>query len=327
MLPFNPSIHTTSSLFGEPPAMQRRDFLRSAAALSVAAPWFADAARAAAAPRRKLLFFTKSASFQHSSIARKEADLSHAERVLTDLGREHGFDVTSTKDGTIFDGDLDAYDAFMFYTTGDLTQPGTDGQPPMSKAGKQRLLDAVAAGKGFLASHCGSDTFHGPGDRRSEQPAAERDSYIQMLGGEFISHGPQQVARQVVCSPQFPGLSGVGESFAFNEEWYSLKNFADDLHVILLQDTQGMTGEDYQRPAYPSTWARMHGKGRVFYTSMGHREDVWTNPTFQQILLGGLTWSFRNVDFELTQNLTEKTPGARVMPPPKAPKPPKPAKK
>ncbi|MGI6417442.1 MAG: ThuA domain-containing protein [Thermoguttaceae bacterium] len=42
----------------------------------------------------------------------------------------------------------------------------------------------------------------------------------------------------------------------------------------------------YQRPAYPATWAKMDGRGRVFYTSMGHREDVWTNKTFQQIVLG-----------------------------------------
>jgi uncharacterized protein len=309
--------------------MQRRDFLRSAAGLAAAGHlpsvstslWAAPPAAAAAGPKRRILFFTKSASFQHSSIARKGDSLSHAEQVLTDLGKQHGFDVVATKDGTVFDGDLAQFDAFFFYTTGDLTQKGTDGQPPMSTEGKRRLLQAVAGGKGFLASHCGSDTFHGKGDRRSEQPAAERDPYIAMLGGEFISHGPQQKARQVVCSPTFPGLAGAGESFEMNEEWYSLKNFADDLHVILLQDTQGMQGEDYARPPFPSTWARRHEKGRVFYTSMGHREDVWTSPVFQQILLGGLRWACGDVEFALSPNLTEKTPGARVMPPPRKEKP------
>ena len=47
-----------------------------------------------------------------------------------------------------------------------------------------------------------------------------------------------------------------------------------------------MEGPSYKRPPYPSTWARMHGKGRVFYTSMGHREDVWTSPEFQAVLIG-----------------------------------------
>jgi type 1 glutamine amidotransferase len=308
--------------------MKRRDFLQVAAATAWAAATFPAASAFAAAPRRKVLFFTKSAGFQHSAIARKEgADLGFAEKTLIELGKQHGFDVTATKDGSVFDGDLGQYDAFFFYTTGDLTQAGTDKNPPMSKAGKQKLIDAVAGGKGFLASHCGSDTFHSPGERREEQKPEQYDPYIAMLGGEFISHGPQQKSRQVVKSPTFPGLTGVGESFEMHEEWYSLKNFAADLHVILLNDTQGMTGEDYERPPFPSTWARNHQNGRVFYTSMGHREDVWTNPTFQQILLGGLAWATGNVDFKLTPNLQETAPGARVMPPPKKAKPAAPAKK
>lgn len=314
--------------------MKRREFLRSttqAAVLSTAGISILDARRAhaAAAARRNVLFFTKSASFQHSSIARKDDMLSHAERTLTELGKKAGFDVVATKDGTVFDGDLSKFDAFFFYTTGDLTQRGTDGAPPMSVEGKAKLIEAVKQGKGFLASHCGSDTFHTKGERRTEQPDAERDPYIAMLGGEFISHGPQQKARQIVTSPTFPGLSGI-ESLELHEEWYSLKNFASDLHVILLQDTQGMQGDDYQRPAFPATWARRHGEGRVFYTSMGHREDVWTNPQFQQILLGGLSWAMRDVDFDPTPNLEAKAPGARVMPPPRKeqPKPPiKPAPK
>ncbi len=307
--------------------MKRRDFLRLSAGAVPAAGlvnWLAPRPAAAAA-RRRVLFFTKSAGFQHSAIARKGDELGFAERTLVELGRQHGFDVTATKDGSVFDGDLDRFDAFFFHTTGNLTQRGTDGTPPMSVAGKQRLIDAVAAGKGFVATHCGSDTFHTKGDSRSEQPREQRDPYIAMLGGEFISHGPQQKARQIITSPTFPGLSGI-ESLELNEEWYSLKNFAPDLHVILLQDTQGMQGEDYERPAFPSTWARRHDQGRVFYSSMGHREDVWTNPAFQQILLGGLSWACGDAAFDPSPNLEAKAPGARVMPPPKKQKPKPPAK-
>ncbi len=76
-----------------------------------------------------------------------------------------------------------------------------------------------------------------------------------------------------------------------------------------------MNGSDYQRPPYPATWARRHGRGRVFYTSMGHREDVWTNPIFQGVLLGGIAWSLRNVDADVTPNLEKATPGHAVLPP------------
>jgi len=52
----------------------------------------------------------------------------------------------------------------------------------------------------------------------------------------------------------------------------------------------------------------------VFYTSMGHREDVWTNPVFQQLLLGGLRWTTGDVDVEVSPNLSGVAPGARVLP-------------
>ena len=101
------------------------------------------------------------------------------------------------------------------------------------------------------------------------------------------------------------------------EEWYSLKNFAPDLHVILVQDTEGMKGFDYERPKFPATWARKHEKGRVFYTSMGHREDVWSSEIFQNLLLGGLSWVFGNVDADVTPNLKEVAPEAATLPMPK----------
>ena len=93
-----------------------------------------------------------------------------------------------------------------------------------------------------------------------------------------------------------------------------MKDFARDMHVILAEDNTGMTGPMYQRPPFPSTWARKHGKGRVFFTAMGHREDVWTNPVFQQILLGGMNWASGNVDAEITRNMQQATPKADQLP-------------
>ena len=75
-----------------------------------------------------------------------------------------------TKDGSVFDGDLDQWDAFAFYTTGDLTKPDRRKDSPMSPQGKQRLLDAIAAGKGFIGFHSATDTFHSPGPRDENQP-------------------------------------------------------------------------------------------------------------------------------------------------------------
>src|SRR5207245_2668569 len=91
-------------------------------------------------------------------------------------------------------------------------------------------------------------------------------------------------------------------------EWYSIKNFAKDLHVILVQDTKGMTGNLYERAPYPATWARMYGKGRVFVTSLGHREDVWTNPAFQKILVGGVSWALGRAEAKHRPREFSETP-------------------
>lgn len=297
--------------------MKRRDLLLATGAALTLSQFPLGWAAAADAKRRKLLMFTRSQGFEHSACKRKGDELGYNERVVTDLGKKHDFDVVATKDGRVFDSDLGQYDAFLFYTTGDLTRDDSkDGSPPMSKEGKQRLLDAVHAGKGFLASHCGADTFHSPGPGKENQPPEKRDPYIAMLGGEFIKHGGQQQGRLAVVDHKFPGLSGFDDELIIKtEEWYSLKNFADNLHVLLVLDTQGMHDADYQRPPFPSTWARKHGEGRVFYTSMGHREDVWDNPDFQTVLLGGLAWAFGNVEADITPNIKQVTPGADVMPP------------
>jgi hypothetical protein len=57
----------------------------------------------------------------------------------------------------------------------------------------------------------------------------------------------------------------------------------------------------------------MHGQGRVFYTSLGHREDVWTNPFFQTIALGGIAWALGRVDHDIKPNMDQVTPLANQL--------------
>jgi type 1 glutamine amidotransferase len=270
---------------------------------------------AAEASKKRLLVFTRSGWFQHDCVRRKEGKLSLAEQTVTDLGARHNVDVTCEKDGRIFlSKEFPAFDGFLFETQGDLTaESRLEGSPPMTPDGKEALLAAVEGGKGFIGCHCASDTFHSKGQAFENQAREQRDPYIAMLGGEFIRHGAQQVSTMRVADPNFPGLKGQGD-FKLNEEWYSLKNFAPDLHVVLVQETQGMRGFDYERPDFPATWARLHGKGRVFYTSMGHRDDVWTNPIFQRLLAGALAWTLGRVDADVTPNLAKVAPQGGELP-------------
>ncbi len=297
--------------------IDRRQALRTLATGSVGWTIGSSLDLFAKSKRRKILFFSKqSASYEHEPIKRNSNELSLAEKVVIELGKTHGFDVVATKDGSIFTRqNLKGFDAIFFYTTWDLTQAVGDKNPPMTLEGKVALLEAIRSGKGFLGTHSAADTFLSPGPEFETQTMEKRDPYIQMIGGEFIRHGPQQEATMRVVSPHFPGVEKLGTEFKIKDEWYSLKNFAPDLHVILVQVTQGMAGTDYQRPDYPATWARKYGKGRVFYTSMGHREDVWTNPIFQSVLLGGIAWAVGNVKATVPPNISEITPKAETIPP------------
>jgi type 1 glutamine amidotransferase len=266
---------------------------------------------------KRILFFSKSSGFEHDSIKRgPNGEPSPAEKVLQELGPKNHFEFTFSKDGGLFTADnLAKFDAFFFYTTGDLTTPGQDHNPPMSKEGKAAFLEAIHNGKGFIGTHSAADTFHSAGYEPGREESYDNngdntDPYVKMLGAEFIIHGAQQTSHMIVVDPKFPGMSSVPADFKPHEEWYALKNFAPNLHVLLIQETTGMTGPMYQRPPYPATWARMYGTGRVFYTNMGHRQDIWQNPVFQSVLVGGINWAVRNVDANVTPNINEVTPKA-----------------
>ncbi len=259
---------------------------------------------------KRVLYFTKSAGFEHSVVKRPSpGELSHSEKVLTELGKQHGFEVVCTKDGSVFTPEnLAKYDVIALYTSGNLFQAGTDKAPPMTPEGKAALVSAVRDGKGVVAFHAATDSFRN--ERESFIAHGDKvDAYIALIGGEFIRHGPQQKAKAIVVDRAFPGNEKLGESYEVVEEWYTFKDFVPDMHVIQLLDTKGMKGIDYQRAPFPYTWARKEGKGRVFYTGHAHREDVWSGPLFQDILLGGLGWAAGNVDADVTPNLKEAAPG------------------
>ena len=307
--------------------INRRDLL-SLTALTAAGFALGPISKSLAAdePKKKILFFTRSAGFPHPVVTRKgDQTFAFAEKVFVEFAGKSDYEITVSKDGSLFTPEkLAAFDAIAFYTTGDETKTGPDKTPPMPEGGKEALLNFVKEGKGFIGFHCASDTFHSPNYGGKKEIAAQaqllrdantkfedvRDPYIKMIGGEFITHQSQQPATMKVVDPKFPGLDGV-KDFGFTEEWYSLGNFSDDLHVILVQDTDSMKAKGeaaYKRAPYPATWAKPYGKGRVFYTNMGHREDVWTNPIFQQVTLAGLAFITGRTNPDITPNISSATP-------------------
>lgn len=261
---------------------------------------------AGAKTTKKILFFSKSTRFEHDVVKQVKGAPSFAEKILSELGSKNHFEITTTKDGTVFTPEyLAKYDAIIFYTSGDLLQKAVDGSPPMTAEGKALLIETVKNGKPFIAIHNALATF---------DKGANVDPYIEMIGGESMGHGKQQKGVNVCVDTKFPGCVELQDGFNVMEEWYSNKNFAKDIHVILVQNPKGMEGGLYNRQPYPATWARMFGKGRVFVTGLGHREDVWTSAAFQNLLAGGIKWALGEVEADLTPNIETVAPHYADMP-------------
>lgn len=156
-------------------------------------------------------------------------------------------------------------------TTGD---PGVPDLPA--------LLDWIAAGHGFVGTHSASDTYH------------DRPEFLAMLGNEFLTHGDQATVDAVVEQPSHPAVTHMGPRYRVFDEIYRFTTANRDAVTPLLaltrypDDGLPLAGQ----PAdLPIAWTRAHGRGRVFYTALGHRDELWGDAAFQQHVLGGLRWA------------------------------------
>lgn len=177
---------------------------------------------------------------------------------------------------------LAKYDGVVFLsTTGDLPIPDKDG-----------FLAWIKAGHAFIGIHSATDTFHGwPG-------------YIDMIGGEFQAHRAQVPVECINEDPAHPANKSLGPRWAIaQEEIYRFKNYdRSRVHELLALDADP---NDHTPGHFPLAWCREYGNGKVFYTAIGHREDIWdTDPNmknrkngpevakaFQAHLLGGIEWA------------------------------------
>ena len=153
--------------------MKRRDFIRltslalGAVGLETAGVAMNRSAFAADdKPGRKILYFDLSTEWEHPPTVDEKDGTSKAAKIVKKLGKEIGFDVDCTKDGSVFDGDLSQYAAFVFFTCGDLDVK-VENKTPVSKAGMKNLFDAVRSGTGFLGIHCATDTWQCQGELSS----------------------------------------------------------------------------------------------------------------------------------------------------------------
>ncbi len=251
--------------------------------------------------KKHLLVVSVTKEFRHDSIPL-------AEETIQALGEKTGewdTDFVRTDEemqSKMTKASLEKYDGIIFAnTTGTLPLP----EP-------QAFLDYVKSGHGFAALHSGADTMHQfPGSKASPS------EYIQLLGAEFLTHHSQCAVNAHILDNSFPGVKALRKaakgashgkltddarngSILVDKTWrgfdeiYLMKNvYRDKLHVILSLDAHPNDGspEANQPGEYLISWTKAYGKGRVFYISLGHRQEMWHDPSYQAYLTGGLEFT------------------------------------
>lgn len=253
----------------------------------------------------RVLFLSKSAGFEHSSIRLRDGEEGHVQKVLIDLAMQNGAELTVTKDaGSINKENLKNYDLVIFYTTGDLTEEGDRGEGAMGENGVADLIEWIKGGGGFIGYHCATDTFHSKTDESTE--------YTKLIGGEFKSHGRQFAGTLRVVDPDHPAMVNVPQGWKMLDEWYMFKNLnaEGNMHVLALLDPaeERANQEMYNVPNYPVVWCMSVGAGRVLYNAMGHREDVWDDETFQQFVVDSASWAMGTGETDADPNYDEVVP-------------------
>lgn len=238
-------------------------------------PGGGDRADAVPAPLPKLLFVTQSKGFVHPVVKRAErAMLAHAERCLAEAAKGRWV-VECTQDISKFPEGMDGVSALVFYTTGEL---------PLDDAQRQLLLRWIEKGGAFIGVHSATDTFY-------KWPA-----YGELIGGYFDGHPWNEDVTVRIEDATHPITTGLGESFVLADEIYQFRNFdRKRVKVLLSLDPNSIAIEKGKRKDrdYALAWCREYGKGRVFYTALGHRPAVWRNAAFMEVLLRGIDWSAR----------------------------------
>jgi type 1 glutamine amidotransferase len=239
-------------------------------ALAVAACSSSGTTPSPATVSRHVLYVTDSEGFRHDA-------LPLSVTVLQEIGPRLGaFDVTPTDTASIVTRDsLARYDAVVFFTTGEL---------PMDPAQQAALLEFVRGGKGFAGIHSAADTFYNWPD------------YGRMLGAYFDGHPWHQRVTVRVEDRQHPATRAWPASFTIDDEIYQFRNWSrGDVHVLLSLDPAsvdlGSPGVNRTDGDFALAWTRTEGRGRVFYTALGHEPSVWRDAAFQQHLAGGIRWA------------------------------------
>ena len=251
---------------------------------------------------RKLLVFTLCRGFYHTVIPL-------GAEAFKLMGEKTGaYQAVVSDDIALFEPDkLAQFDAVcLMNTTGELFLPPPadfDKLTPEQRAEaekrdarlKQSFLDFVKNGKGLVGIHAATDCFY------------KWPEFGEMMGGWFDGHPWNEEVTIKIDEPKHPLCTMFdGQPLTVADEIYQVKDpySRSKLRVLLSLDTTrtNMKKDGIKRSDgdFAVSWVREYGKGRVFYGSLGHRDDIFWNPKVLRHYLAGIQFALGDLKADAT---------------------------
>lgn len=215
------------------------------------------------APELRVLVFSKTAGFRHSSIP-------DAVKSIREMGLKYGFDVHATEDAAYFnDGMLPHYAAIIFLsTTGNVLDDEQQGA----------FERYIRSGGGYVGVHAASDTEY------------EWPWYGKLVGAYFLGHPAIQDATIRVLDREHISTNMLPGEWPRRDEWYNFRSKPGHVHVLAEIDETTYSGGTMNND-HPIAWCHEFDGGRAFYTAGGHTEESFAEDLFLRHLAGGIYWA------------------------------------
>ncbi|MEX2368074.1 MAG: ThuA domain-containing protein, partial [Balneolaceae bacterium] len=235
----------------------------------------------------RVLVFSKTAGFYHNSIP-------DGIEAIQKLGDENGFEVDTTKNAGMFtEENLKGYSAVIFLsTTGDVLNHYQEAE----------FERYIQAGGGYVGIHAAADTEYQWG------------WYGRLVGGYFADHpginDPHpnvQEGTLEVEDKNHPSTEFLPDQWTRTDEWYSYKNFNEDVNVLMTIDEASYQG-GLDMGYHPMAWYHEYDGGRAFYTAGGHTSESYSEDLFLQHLLAGIQYAIDDNRRDYSQARTHPVP-------------------
>lgn len=246
--------------------------------------------------RKRVLAIGEVKGFQHDSV-------SHALASIERWGKdENAWDTYIRTDTQLITKkkldnnakNLDYFDAVLFFTTGEL---------PLDAQQKADLMSFVKEeGKGFIAVHSAADTFY------------QWPEYGEMVGGYFDGHPWGTFDAPIVVEDRdHPASKHLPQFLTLKDEIYQFKNYSrDKVRVLMRLDESKVNlqqkGVNRMDQDFAVTWVKDHGKGRVFYSTLGHTDEAYDNPQVRRMYIEGIRWALRTTEGHTTSHAKPAAP-------------------